>query len=108
VLSLFGPEFEVGAPALVALAIGQFLAVTFGMAARLLMMSGHGKDLRRVVAVAATVNVALCLALVPNGGILGAALATAASWLVNNVLAAITVRRKVGVSTHVLARLSRS
>lgn len=86
VLSLLGPAFVPAAGTLRVLALGQFLNCWFSIVAFALVMSGRqGLEMRNAAA-AAVVNLALNAALIPHWGTLGAALASAATLLMLNLL----------------------
>ena len=96
VLRAFGPAFPDGAAALAILACGQLVNVMTGSVGYLLIMSGRERDLRNNVLVAAVSNVVLNLCLIPALGISGAAIATATSIVVMNLLSLWKVRRFLG------------
>ncbi|MDA2913814.1 polysaccharide biosynthesis C-terminal domain-containing protein [Acidobacteriia bacterium AH_259_A11_L15] len=104
VLGWFGPEFRAGAVALMILAVGQYVSVATGSVGSLLLMSGHEKDYRTVMVVAAGSNLLLNLLLIPRYGMEGAAVATAASLVLANLLAATVVYRKLSILTLPLPR----
>jgi O-antigen/teichoic acid export membrane protein len=105
---VFGPAYAGGASALAVLAAGQFISVVAGANAVLLNMSGNERDVLRVFAVSAAVNLAANFALVPSFGLMGAAIATAGCQLVTNALLLHYVRRRLGLTMlpRVLASLS--
>lgn len=94
-VTLFGTEFEGAYWPLLILAVGQLLNAGFGPAGMLLNMTGHERDVTRVVAVAAGLNVALNLALIPILGVVGAALATSISLAFWNLWLWFLVRRRL-------------
>ena len=93
IMRLFGEEFVVGAAALAILAIGQAAYAITGPAATLLVMSGHEGIRCRIVLLAAVLSGVLNATLIPTWGLAGAALATALTWVVQNVLEVVGVRR---------------
>jgi O-antigen/teichoic acid export membrane protein len=98
VLRLFGAEFETGATCLRILATGQLVNVATGSVGLLLVMSGHERAFRNVVVAALALNIVLNAILAPRFGIEGAAIATAAGVILQNVAAAIAVKRRLGFS----------
>ena len=97
VLSLFGPAFIDASPALVILALGQFANVVTGsVGGFLLMMCGQERVLRNNILFMTVLNVVLNILLVPPFGIIGAALATASSMALMNVISLALVRYKLG------------
>lgn len=91
ILFLFGNSFVPGAPSLIVLTLGQVVAAITGSVGFLLVMSGHEKLLRNTVIGGAVLNVILNAILIPSMGILGAAIATAASTVFINIVAWIVV-----------------
>jgi len=82
---LFGAGFTVGAPVLIILALTQTANALFGPLGQLLSMTGHEAISARLHILAAGANIALNLLLVPQYGIMGAALATLGSYLILNI-----------------------
>lgn len=105
IMSLFGDGFRIGYRALQILTIGEFINAATGSVGILLTMTGHERDLRNNVMVAAAVSVALSLALIPSLGLLGGAIATAVAGVVQNFLGVFQVRRRLGFYVLPLARL---
>jgi O-antigen/teichoic acid export membrane protein len=60
------------------------------------MMCGLEKQLRNMLTFSVSVNVLLCLWLAPIMGAQGAAIATAAALILQNVLAAFVVWKRLG------------
>lgn len=77
-LSIVGPNFDIGASALVILAIGQAFNALFPLQDMMLAMTGHGRTLRSISLVQLAVGVALGLLLIPRFGSVGAAVTTSA------------------------------
>jgi O-antigen/teichoic acid export membrane protein len=82
----FGADYVPAYASLVILSVGQLFNVFAGSVGMLLNMTGHERDATRGVAVAAVANVPLNLALIPAFGMEGAAIATAISLLIWNVI----------------------
>jgi O-antigen/teichoic acid export membrane protein len=97
VLRLLGPGFDEGAGALVILCVGAILTFTAGNIHSVLLMSGRSGWAAFNKAVVLVVNVVGTLLLVPLIGINGAAISWALSMLIDAVLAAIEVRRFIGI-----------
>ncbi|MFC3994834.1 lipopolysaccharide biosynthesis protein [Nocardiopsis sediminis] len=97
VMGLFGAGYEQGAGVLVVVAVAQLGAAAMGMGDAVLAMAGRtGWNLVNNV-LALLVNVALCLALIPSWGALGAALAWAAAIAVRNALPVAQLSRSLGL-----------
>lgn len=103
VLRVFGDDFTAGAGALAVLAATLAVSQLAGNVQTVLLMSGHSnlQLLNRIVSVVTLLG--LDLVLVPRHGVLGAAIAWAASILVDTLLAVIEVRFVVGL--HLTAPL---
>ena len=81
-LGLFGPDFVRGAPALVILAIGQFIAVTVGPIGTVLDMAHREHIAMRIELGVAALTIALFLVLIPLYDLVGAAAAITIAILV--------------------------
>jgi O-antigen/teichoic acid export membrane protein len=77
ILSLIGPHFTAGAPALLVLLAGQLVNSAYAGQDSMLAMTGHGSSLRVLNLLQLAVMLALCLVLIPRFGAMGAALVTA-------------------------------
>jgi O-antigen/teichoic acid export membrane protein len=99
VLGFFGTGFISGANVLVILAIGQFVNVSTGSVGYLLMMSGYEKLMRNTIIVSAVFNILLNSILIPKYGISGAAIATAISLAMMNLVSAALVYWKLSIIT---------
>jgi O-antigen/teichoic acid export membrane protein len=97
ILQIFGPQFREGAGPLRILALGQLVNVATGSVAVLLVMTGHEKLMRNIVAVSAALNLLGALALVPRYGAIGAAMSTACSLAFMNVVSWLMVRKKLHI-----------
>lgn len=97
-LSLFGPNFIAGYPAMFIMAIGLLARASVGPMERLLAMSGHQRMCAAVYAVVFTVAVGLGVLLIPAHGMIGAATATAAALVVESLLLMIVTKRRLGLS----------
>ncbi|MFI5553175.1 oligosaccharide flippase family protein [Streptomyces sp. NPDC051738] len=96
VLSLFGPEFEQGATALVVLCVAAAVNVGVGNAQTVLLMAGKSSWHLAVTGVAFAVQLTVGLLAVPHFGVLGAALSWGAATVVENLISAALVRRHPG------------
>lgn len=82
VLGLFGAEFAEGAAALRILVVGQLFMVAAGFGGLALVMTPNERSMAVGTGLGVGLNVVLTAALIPVWGMNGAALATAAGWLV--------------------------
>jgi O-antigen/teichoic acid export membrane protein len=99
VLGLFGPQFEQGAWPLRILALGQLIMVCIGPVETLLIMTGHGKQMRNIIGATAIANVIGNLLLVPSYGAIGAACSTSACLIGMEIACLLMVRRKLNITT---------
>ncbi len=112
VMNIFGSEFSSGASVLSILAIGQYISVATGSVGFLLMMCGYERLMRNNIFICALVLVFLNIILIPSLGIQGAAIASATTVILQNMIAAYFVLNKLGIRTlpnilQSLKRLSR-
>jgi O-antigen/teichoic acid export membrane protein len=108
VLAWLGTGFAAAAPALVALWIGQLANLACGPVAVLLTCHERERAVLAGVALGAAANVGLNALLIPPLGATGAAIATAASTALWNVVLVVAVRRRIGVDPTVLGRRTRA
>lgn len=102
---VFSPEFEASYLPLVIICVGQLVNASLGSVGWLLNMTGHEKDVTRSIFVGASVNVILNLLLTPRWGAVGAAIATAATLIVWNVIMWRKVRERIGIEPSPFFRL---
>lgn len=107
VLGLLGTGFAAGAPALVALWLGQLVNLACGPAAVLLNLYERADAALRGVALGAGANLVLNAVLIPPLGATGAAAATAASTALWNLVLVGRARALTGVDPSVLGRAPR-
>ena len=100
-LWLFGPQFVAGYDIMFVAAIGLVVRAAIGPVERLLNMLGHQGICAAAYATAFVMNVALCFAMVPRFGGMGAAAATSLSLSFETLLLFWIVRSRLGL--HVLA-----
>jgi O-antigen/teichoic acid export membrane protein len=97
VLHIFGPRYTVGASALTVLSLAMLVNLGTGNVTVVLLMGGRSTWSAINAAAALAVNIGLNLLLVPRIGILGAAIAWAASIVVDNVTAMVEIRWVMGL-----------
>ncbi|MGH6873473.1 MAG: lipopolysaccharide biosynthesis protein [Aestuariivirgaceae bacterium] len=93
VLALFGEPFVQGYPAMVIVAVGLLARAAAGPSQNLLMVGGRQNQAAVVLAVAVSINLALCGLLIPGMGFQGAALAAAAGFSFEALASMILARR---------------
>jgi O-antigen/teichoic acid export membrane protein len=96
-LSLFGPAFAGGYPALVILAVAGVLNASAGAAGYLLIMTRYERQVAVVFGFAAVLDVVASFILIPRAGFEGAAIATAISILFLSGAFALLAWRKLGI-----------
>ncbi|MBV9382869.1 MAG: oligosaccharide flippase family protein [Streptosporangiaceae bacterium] len=98
VLGVFGPRYTAGAAALVVLSLAMLINLGTGNVTVVLLMGGKSSWSAINAGAALAINIALNLALLPRIGILGAAIAWAASIAVDNVAAMLEIRWVLGLA----------
>ncbi len=104
-LLFFGKDFGVGYLAMVILGAGVLTRCAVGSVGTILMLSGHQVYNAVNIAVVTAANIVLNLFLIPRYGVLGAAIATAISLAVINVVGLIEVKLLVGIWPYRLSYL---
>ncbi|MFV9644342.1 MAG: flippase [Desulfobacterales bacterium] len=99
IMAIFGKQFAAGGLVLSILAVGQFVNVITGSVGFVLMMCGYEGLLRNNLAFCAFINLALNYLLIPSLGAIGAAIATATTLILQNLIAAGLVWWRLGIMT---------
>lgn len=97
------PFLEAWLPSVILIA-GQLFNSLTGSVGYLLNMTGHEKEVTRGVAISACANIVLNASLIPFFGVLGAAVATAGSLVLWNILLWRRARTCLGINCAVWAR----
>ncbi len=97
ILGLFGPDYVAATRALRILLLGTVSYTAVGSVGALMTMTGHQAQAVRIIMLTAGLNVILNAVLIPFVGIEGAAIATAVSAVVWNVLMTRSVHRLIGI-----------
>jgi O-antigen/teichoic acid export membrane protein len=93
-LSLYGPQFVVGYPVLVVLALSQLvIALAGSLAGYLLTMTKHQTEAAWIIGASALVNLVLTLVLTPRYGLIGTATATLTAATVRTIALSWFIRR---------------
>lgn len=101
-LGMFGQEFIQGQAVLNILCIGKLINASTGAVALLLNMTGYQKYTFIGVAISAILNIILNAAFIPYWGAEGAAMATAVSTVIWNILLVFFVQRKLNINMNPL------
>jgi O-antigen/teichoic acid export membrane protein len=104
-LMLFGRDFTQGQTALAILSTGQLINTAMGSVGLLLIMTGYERDAAKAVGLGTMLNVFLNALLIPKLGLEGAAIASASSIILWNVLSAILLFKRVGIHSTALGRI---
>lgn len=101
---LFGAEFAAADLTLAILCVGQLVNAATGSVGVLLVMTGHERQATLAMAAGAALNMAVAVALIPGFGVVGAAIAAAASLTVSNLAMLVITRRRLGIDSSALGR----
>lgn len=104
----FGEEFGNAYPPMVILIIGQIFNICAGSTGYFMNMTGNHLKLRNIMLSAAAVNLLICLALIPQLGMHGAAVAASVTNCLWNVQALRFIKRAYGRSVAYVPLLSSS
>ena len=104
-LSLFGPDFQVGYPTMLVVLAGLVLRSATLPVEYLLNMTGHHRDTMKVYAFAALASIALNLLFIPVFGIMGAAIGTYMAMLGGNFCLYRLVQKRLGINACVVPLL---
>jgi O-antigen/teichoic acid export membrane protein len=102
-LAIFGPDFLHGRAALTTLCCGVLVNLALGPTNWLLILTGHERDVAIVTTCSAIVKCALIVGLIHLWGLEGAAIATAVSLVLSNVLMSLFVYVRLGIAVNVFA-----
>ena len=96
-LRLYGREFVSGYPLMFIIAVGLLARASVGPAERLLSMLGERRSCALVYAASFALNIALCLALIPRLGLVGAALAGSAALIFESASLYLVAKYRLGL-----------
>jgi O-antigen/teichoic acid export membrane protein len=96
VMTLFGTGFEKASILFSILVVGQFVNVATGSVGYLLNMSGHEKDVRNITLCIGLLTLIMAFLLTKFFSVLGAAIATAIGLSLQNILALLMVKKRLG------------
>ena len=108
VLKLFGREFPEGYMALAILVFGQIINAAMGSVGVIMVMTGNEKTVTATFTIAAFINLTLNAILIPQMGIEGAAIATATSMAIWNIMLMLFIRERLGLDATALGLLRQS
>ena len=97
-MGIFGPDFREGWPVLAIATVGQLVSCAVGSVGLLLLMSDQQKRMVRAQAITVFLTLGLNFLLIPRLGLIGAAIATAATNTSLNLLWFRDVRKRLSLS----------
>ena len=100
-LSMFGNSYTLAKNAFLILLMSQFFNSISGPSALYLNMTGRQKTLNLILLGSLLINVVLNLLLIPEFGMVGAALATTISFVVSKLIASVVVLYLDNVKTFI-------
>jgi len=103
-LSLFGPDFEAGYTVLLISLFGLVLRSATGPVDYLLTLTGHHKHTIYAYGIGAAANIGLNFLLIPHYGLVGASVATYATYAGVNLYLYLMAKKHIGISAFVFAR----
>ncbi len=104
-LGMFGAEFTAAYPAMFVLAVGFIVRAAMGPAEYVLNMLGEQKACALALSLAAAINLVLNLLLVPEYGMMGAAIGTAVAVMSASLMMAYVAWKRLGLTLFIGARL---
>ncbi|WP_416832719.1 MAG: oligosaccharide flippase family protein [Erythrobacter sp.] len=105
ILGWFGESFVVAKPLLNLLIMGQLLNAGTGSVSFILGVTGHQNVLAKVVAGALLLNIALCFALIPAFGAMGAAVAVTLATSASNLVLLVLCKSRTGLDPSILSAM---
>ncbi|MCP4369690.1 MAG: flippase [Deltaproteobacteria bacterium] len=102
ILALFNKKFVSGYPAFLILMIGQLGNALAGSVGILMTMTGNQKTASKVIGMSAVANIILNAILVPLFGMIGAAIATASTTILWNIILIRFVWQKLSINPTIL------
>jgi len=100
-LFLFGEEFQASYLPLIILVAGQLINALTGMVGSLMTMTGKQNIFLLIYFVSSIINVSMNYLLVPRYGAMGAAVSSAVSVAVLNIIMFFIVKRQLGINASV-------
>ena len=99
ILGLWGDEFKEAYYCLIILCFGQLVNISTGCSGVLLIMSGNERVFSIISVIFLILNIILNYILINLYGIVGAAIATSTSIILENILRVIIAKKKTGILT---------
>lgn len=102
IMSLFGDEYQSGSSLLIILALGQLTNVVTGSVGYLLNMTGHEKDMQKIIIISSLITILLTSTLTYFYGIIGSAIASSIGIGAQNLYAVWFVKQRLGFNTLII------
>ena len=102
-LSFFGSEFSKGYPVLLILLAGQTINAFSGSVGLIMTLTGHHVKAARIFGLSAVLNILFNAILIPYFGIIGAAIATAVTTALWNIVMVYFVVSQLKINPTVIA-----
>jgi O-antigen/teichoic acid export membrane protein len=100
-LSLFGSDFSIAFVPLLILLTGQVVNALAGSVGLIMTMTSHQNQAGAIIAVSTAANIALNALLIPLFGLAGAAISTAFTMALWNIVMLIFVQRRIGINSTI-------
>jgi O-antigen/teichoic acid export membrane protein len=68
-------------------------------------MTGHEKDVMKVIGFSSLINIIITLLLTPRFGIMGGAISTASSLAFAQLIMTVIVNKRLGIVSHAIGRI---
>jgi len=102
---VFGSDLVEAYPSILIMLTGQLINSLVGSVVFLLNMTGHEKDVMKVIGLSSLINVMITLITTPNWGIIGGAVSSAITLIFGQIIMAVLVHRRLGIISHVFKRI---
>ena len=99
ILVFFGEEYLYGKTSLLILMVGQFFSSISGSVGYILQMTGKQKTFQNIITISTIINISLNFILIPNYGLIGAAISNVISICLWKVVSMIYVYKYYSVVT---------
>ncbi|HAF62984.1 MAG TPA: hypothetical protein DCK95_11770 [Anaerolineaceae bacterium] len=102
---VFGVELVEAYSTILIIMAGQMVNSFFGSVPTLLNMTGHEKDVMKVIGFSSLINIIITLLLTPRFGIMGGAISTASSLAFAQLIMTVIVNKRLGIVSHAIGRI---
>jgi len=102
---VFGLDLIEAYPAILIMLTGQLINSFAGSVVFLLNMTGYENDVMKVIVLSSLANAIITLFLTPIWGILGGAIATAVTLIIAQIIMAVLVYKRLGITSHAFGKI---